>query len=1267
MKCNLKSEILFNAQRTQSNYSIAEARKRTLSSTEAIRLIEDTVDSIGSTNYAEEVKERKLLGQALRRIPQFSEFGIIISNTQGLIHSAAARFIDNVAKTKQEAVQFINTLNIQGTYSGEVDSNLITQVKGALTSEYTVAQINRALDKFLGNRLTNSELQYVSESKNGSLVISPRLATSINKYEYNRYLNDIGLLAKASVSNDVNVERQYEEGTSYLMNPPVIAHMNTQLAEGRARIRIMKQEPNYSPTQVLNIEQAIGKLEKRKKGIKSALTIDNLKGYLKDILKEMTSNIEAKVHLSDETLKTYLRSLALIKNAADSDSFTNNILNFSEVNDPDIINPLKEFAKQAEGLEATVNQMVMTSVINSVKDRIGIKDWADSEFSLVRGLNNGFTRALAKIMGIQHIKNPIVQYIYKKIETAAIAASVISTDVNNEIEEAYKAMLRVLPDTTVFYQKFEGVSTGRMTDVFSGKYWKVSRDFYNDDRERRNRAITLNPVLLFEKNLNPEEVIQAKALRKELVDNMGEWASNEWITEAKRLWDQYKNAAKLFQESTRTAEEFAAWELENSPIKRMANYGNKENFGTDAFLLVVPKKLDVDGEDLGYYDENFKTIMGVPEAAKFYNLVRTTFKDNQEKLGNYSEKLKPPTLAYIGQSVVDNMRKGDVSAAMKLVYEDLKGNYLVAKERAVPVKYPVDKITGEYQPNLQFEVHDIPTEVRVRKNLMLEKDAQYQELLKDDTIKASAKRKEIVKNFQDVANREVEAERSDDLLQSVVMANYAIQTYIQKHLIETSVFLAHHLIKNNIVHTAAYTEKTEAGNEGQKRLKEAIDHYIDVAYYDKRNLDATSVIGEIDLDNPDKKYYTTRGALHSLMSFGRVVILGWSAKLAVLNLGQQMFSNLMKAAEGDDFTFSDLMKGYKNISKSAKDRALIQKLFITGDLAYTYDKRTIHEQSKILASLHPMKAMTTVEKINQGSVSLAVMHFQKVINTETGEELSLYDALDDIGNLDEKYRHEQFGDLRGVELLATITADKIRPVVMKTAGDYISPLLIEKKEWGKALVMFKKFLPEMLMDRFEGRHYDYSLKKEVEGRMYGLGQGLIQIATGNLEELKADEVRLKALQGGLAEVTIAALVRIMFMSLSALSCDTKECREQRPAILFGLNVIGRLADDVLELTVPSGLWNNIASPFAIQGIVDNFIRFEEDFSAWLIPGGDTGRYKRKTRNNEEGDLKFTTSLKALIPFYRTNVWGINQFSNKLRYDPATYGWIGLNSDIEQDK
>lgn len=1268
MKCKLKSEILYNAQRADPRNTITDMRVSTLSADQVIANLNNVADSIGSENFEKELEERSLLAKALGRIPSFKEFGLIIPKRANYLYTSVSHFINNVIKNKEQSFDFINTLNLDGTISNTI-TNLITKKDGVYKTKYTSKELNHAIKTHLSNRLVSTERYYVSV-KNGNVIARQVLADDINEYEYGKYLNTIGTLAEASVSHDVNVEEEYEEGTTFLQQAPIVSHLNQQIRAAESMKRKLKAGKTINPDRVIKLDEVIRNLKDRKEDISTALTEEELKSYIKNLLKDIKYNVSNNVHLSEEVVYTYITTLDLIKNAANFDITENRILEFAEIQDDDLMRELGKFQTEARGLIVDINNIAFDTVVKLAKERRIGEDFADSEFREVKNLGTAMSQMLIRIVGIQHIHNPIVQYIHKIIAQAAVKASAISRDTNDAIEKAYKAMQKSFGNNEMFIQRDEdGIPTGRMVDVFTAKYWKESRDFYTDWTERLNRAITLNPVLLFGKDLTAEEKVEAKELKKELLDNLGPYMYEQWIREAKRLWDMYESGVKLMKDSTHTKAEIDRWVMRNSPIHRMQNYQNedKETRGSDKYLIVLPKKLDVDGENLGYYDSNYTTIMANEDAANFYKITRETFLKNQTDLENYSNKLKPPTLAYIGQSVIDNIRKKDYAGAAKLMRKNLAQEYSV-KEKPTSKKYPVNSITGKYQAHLKYEVHDIPTEIRNRIRVRLATDVEYQTLLEVEGVEADQSRDAIEKKIKKEVASEVDSERSDDLLQSVVMANYATQTFLQKKLIETQVLLAQHVVNNDLIKTIPTKKGQEYPKKGQEIMKKAIEHYIDVAFYDKRNLTAPTPLGKIDPDNPDKKVFTSRGIIHGLMTFGRVVVLGWSAKLAMLNLGQQAFSNLMKAAEGTDFGFLDLMQGYKDIAKRGpegkKNRSIVDRLFIAGDLAYTYDKRTIHEQSRFWANLHPMTFQSSAEKVNQGATSIAVLHFQKVTNSDTNEVVSLYDALDDNGDLHEKYRHAEYGDLSGLDLLSTLTVDKIRPVVMKTAGDYISPLLIEQEEWGKLITMFKKYLPEMLMDRFHAREYDYSLKRETEGRLYGLGAAAWQVMKErSFKGVKADRVRLAAAKAGLAEVTIALMLRAMFLGLAKLSCDTKECREQRPDILFGLNMLGRLADDVFSLTLPISLYNQILSPFAIQGVIKNFGTFYTNFTDYLVPGGDDGRYKRKGRGYEAGDLKFLNDMQRLIPFWRPNVYGIRQFGTKLSYDPTAYAFINDDDKI----
>ena len=1249
MKCSTKSSILVNAQRSQGIESVDDLQRNVVSYKELIGHIKNTSDDIHAEDFDARVKDRTQLATALEKVADLKEYGLIIANKAGALYSAAAGFLDNVIRNQDQALEFINSLTLNGSYSGEIKGNIIRDKDGNLKTDLNTKQLNTAVRKFLGNRLNNDSRVYVyKDPKTKNVTISSRLAEDFNNYRYNAYLNQVGMLAESATQYDKNVTDEYKEGLSAVKSVPIISHLDTQIRANRERARKAKSAKILDANKVARLDNIFTELTNRKKTIKAGLSSEMVLTYLRDMLSDIRDNVGQGIELLPEQLDIYRRSLDLVKNARDTDFSKNNLLEFNEIQDEEFFGAIQLLANEADKLSIPVNQAIVTSVKENTEDRLG-RTFTNRQIRYVTNLKDSIGQAVSHILGIHHIKNPVVQFIQKIIADAGVKANIKSREENDEIEKLYKAMDRTGFNNKLMYQKDEnGNSTGRMTDIFSAEYWKSKYDLTSDRNKQtiKNRGrymITLNPEVLGRSKSDQTR----KELVAELNKALGPVLAEEYIRRALSLFKDYENSLTAFKDGDVTEEQIGQFVHQNSPVERVSRYrytGKTAEKGSDRFLLLVPKRTDENGVDLGFYDSNFDQITANPAALAFYTKVRQVFKDNQTAMGRFEEADKPPTLAYLGRTVAEHLKMRNFGAAMRAYVEDKKKEYSF-RENVTLRKYPKDKITGEYQPHLQMEIHSIPQEVRQRVSLLLEADVEYNSLAEAKSLAEQERRDAIKKNYYKTVNEEVENERSEDLLQSVVMANYATHDFIEKSVIETQLNLAHHLIKTDQVRTLLKQDGTEADDASTKTLKKSIQHYIDVAFYDIRNQTTPSALKDAKQSEGGKpqKRTTSRGLSHIFMSLGRVMVLGWSYPHALLNLGQHYFSNIMKAVEGDDFSFSEMHKGYRDIITKAKDRNLINRLYIVGDIAYTYDQRTIHEQNKMYARTHPMYFQTSAEKINQGATSLAILRRQKVTD-DKGNEISLYEALDENGNLDNKYTHKEYKSKKGIDLMTAITVDKIRPAVMKVAGDYISPLTLEKSEWGKLALMFKKFLPELVNDRFHKRSYDYNLKKVTEGRLRALAAATGDLVTGK----PIDEVRRKYALAGLAEVVIAHGLYTMLFLIGKAACDTPECKEQTGTTLFALNMLNRLTDDVLMLVNPMTALNSTMSPFAVEGIINDYMKFTSDVTAWAFPGGDDGRYRRDTQDGyERGDLKFMRSLQSVVPGHRTLKFKTSQMRKKL--------------------
>jgi hypothetical protein len=291
-----------------------------------------------------------------------------------------------------------------------------------------------------------------------------------------------------------------------------------------------------------------------------------------------------------------------------------------------------------------------------------------------------------------------------------------------------------------------------------------------------------------------------------------------------------------------------------------------------------------------------------------------------------------------------------------------------------------------------------------------------------------------------------------------------------------------------------------------------------------------------------------------------------------------------------------------------------------------------------------MYIQTKVEELNQGVATIAVMKTLKLTDTNTGKEVDLYTAIDEEGNLDEKYSYKDVKE-RGLSLLTQLTADIIRPVVMKTSGNYIDSTLMERSMFGKRMAMFTKWMPELIVDRIHARKFDYILNKETEGKLFGFVKAIVYTSTGKYGEI--DKITLDAARKGAYEIAMVTAMKILYFAFAKIICDEPNCEKERGVTLYMLNTFGQLTDDVLGLVNPGQWYSTMVRPFAVENVINEWWNFAYDFGAYLIPG-DSGLYEQNGKDYKKNDAKFWRHVEKLTPVYRTNVYNIQKSSTELK-------------------
>jgi hypothetical protein len=268
-----------------------------------------------------------------------------------------------------------------------------------------------------------------------------------------------------------------------------------------------------------------------------------------------------------------------------------------------------------------------------------------------------------------------------------------------------------------------------------------------------------------------------------------------------------------------------------------------------------------------------------------------------------------------------------------------------------------------------------------------------------------------------------------------------------------------------------------------------------------------------------------------LIGINQLKALSYNPFSAVSNWGFGVLSVFVHAAGGRDFTdkeagwaFWKMLHAtgkWASLGKVQSEDAMkiyniMENLGVMGDFVDTmYGKGVIHRDRvpEWKKKLSPFELMRSSDYFIKGLTTLAVMKHEKVEVTIDGEKktISLWDAFGKDGKWDEKKygeRPEWFDkDVTKQQALDKFT-NKLLAVNMILHGnqDKNSPKRINSKIMGRLLGQFRtSWLPEGWYNRFQNKHYDSYLDRDVEGRYrtaagIGIG-GTLKILSRQLANL----------------------------------------------------------------------------------------------------------------------------------------------------------------------
>ena len=239
--------------------------------------------------------------------------------------------------------------------------------------------------------------------------------------------------------------------------------------------------------------------------------------------------------------------------------------------------------------------------------------------------------------------------------------------------------------------------------------------------------------------------------------------------------------------------------------------------------------------------------------------------------------------------------------------------------------------------------------------------------------------------------------------------------------------------------------------------------------------------------------------------------LGWNLKSGSTNFMQGMFDDFIAGASGKYYTADYYYKALRMLPQSMfkfftfshklvpkalrrnlensdaiKFRRLMDKFKVLQDSSNLLQQAGKNEKFLNTQKLGAFHWQKSIEYLNQGVLILGEI-YSRDIQIDENTKVKLWDLFDQQGNLKEEYASNkelyinwQLG--RGKQFNAFTS--KVNKMIVEVHGDYQETrgFKASHSEVGRALILFKKFFPQQVANRWSKKQTVYELGEDTMGR-----------------------------------------------------------------------------------------------------------------------------------------------------------------------------------------
>jgi hypothetical protein len=365
-----------------------------------------------------------------------------------------------------------------------------------------------------------------------------------------------------------------------------------------------------------------------------------------------------------------------------------------------------------------------------------------------------------------------------------------------------------------------------------------------------------------------------------------------------------------------------------------------------------------------------------------------------------------------------------------------------------------------------------------------------------------------------------------------------------------------------------------------KNTIEQLEYAIDSVLYGK-NKALAQVKRRVTVMGEEREVSVEHG-IDKLISFTRMKGMGLNIFSGVTNLIFGLSANLIYSSAGTEFTESQAITAL-GIVMNPRNNAKIDAILKEYNILENLDDTALEDKGAIKKGIN--KVLYTfqekTERLNLAMTTVAIM-----LNTDVnGKNLWETYSLDKNKNLVSDPSYHGLSENK-YKLYA-----KIKETNKSIHGNYEenSPLLVNKTAWGRALMVFRRWLPMLIYERLGSEKYNDRLERSTKGRWLSYGAaykkgGVTNIASGMIKELISqlsfrtynydmsntvdNQLDIANMRKNVAEIKFILAFTILTMLLKGIEVPDDD-DEKQALMKFIINQSMRLETDLTFLYSPS--------------------------------------------------------------------------------------------------